>query len=135
MCRTYPIGFNSQIFSSQLRRREDLPLAAQHDAYKICPKSQLELSDFALNTPAALMKKNNDLMLNDMRNQAHNQSVLKWNSQPERLTAKIIPFILSVGNNLIGAHKPNKPPIIETATPRLDSAATALKAKSTASKV
>lgn len=132
MCRTYPVGFNHTNFSSQLKRREDLPMASQDDAYKICPKSQLELADFELNNPASLMKKNNDLMLNDIRNQAHNQIVIKWNSQPERLSTKIIPFLLAVGNNLISAYKVNKPPITETniGARRLENAAGALKTKS-----
>ena len=136
MCRTYPIGLNPQNYVSVLKRREDLPTAQQNSVYKICPKEHLELKDFGLDKPGAIAKKSNDLLLNDIRTKAHNEIVLRWNSQPERLLEKLVPFILSVGNSLIQApprpqvQNQTIPPIIQTNTvPNAASATEALKKK------
>jgi Fe-S-cluster containining protein len=129
MCRTYPIGFNPNTNTSLLRRRENLPNAAEKAAYQICPKEQLELTDFGLTKPETIMKKNDELLLSDARTHAHNEAVTRWNSQPERSIDKVVSFILGIGNSLIASYQAPKmqaPPIIETSIPQ---AAKALKKK------
>ncbi len=130
MCRTYPIGLNPNTFTSVLKRRENLPQAATQEAYQICPKQELDLKDFGLEGSAAILKKNNDLLLNHVRTEAHNEAVLRWNSQPERLIEKVVPFMLSLGNASIGVYKEPQqniqaPPIIQT-TNQVQGAAQAL---------
>lgn len=101
MCRTYPIGLNPDSFQSMLTRREDHKIASQNSALKLCPKEDLTLADFGLDDKNALMNKNNDLLLNEARTKAHNQAVLKWNSQPKRSIKNVIKYFLNIGQNLI----------------------------------
>jgi hypothetical protein len=132
MCRTYPIGLNPSTYTSILKRRENLPMAAQNEGYQICPKDNLEMTDFGLDTAQACMQKNNDLLLSDARTRAHNEAVIRWNSQQERLIEKVVPFFMSVGNSMITSFKAPSggPPIIDTsAPPRMNLAAEALRKK------
>jgi Fe-S-cluster containining protein len=123
MCRTYPIGLNTETYQSFLIRREDAPQAAKNKALHLCPKSELSLQDFGLDNQDAYMNKMNEVLLNEARNQAHNQAVQKWNSQPKRSVKNVIPFIQKVGKTSIlvksqvQVNKPNlTPEIISSAS-------------------
>ncbi|MDJ0625902.1 MAG: hypothetical protein QNJ31_06005 [Candidatus Caenarcaniphilales bacterium] len=123
MCRTYPIAHNPNSKISVLKKRENLPQSNEKEAYQICPKQTLELEDFDLTDSKSVTKKYNDLLLNEGRTQAHNEVALKWNSQPERLIEKVIPFISTMVNSSIvkfqgPQNKTSTPPIISTNTPQ-----------------
>jgi Fe-S-cluster containining protein len=119
MCRTYPIAFNPNAKNAVLRRRENLPQASLHEGYQICPKQVLQLSDFGLSDFKDLMKKNNELFLNDARQAGHNQIVLKWNSQIDRKIENIVPFIMNEARQVISAFIP---PIMQASKPKLPDA-------------
>jgi len=105
MCRTYPIAFNPHTYQSVLKRRDNSPQANQNKAYNLCPKQNVELSDFGLDEAGAYLSKVNDLMLNDIRTRSHNEAALKWNSQPVRLIKNVINYFLSLQKDLIVDHR------------------------------
>ncbi len=127
MCRTYPIGYNHQNNRSVLSRRKEI---SEHPALQICPKQNLDLTDFGLNQADAFMKRNDDLLLLHARTLGHNEEVLRWNSLQERPVEKIVPFMLQFGSSMILVQKPKEtnqakpvvppvnsanPPVVETA--------------------
>ncbi len=106
MCRTYPIVFNEDSYRSVLKRRTDPSKSKEKNVYKICPKNELEISDFGTQDISWMMQKQNEIFLSHMRTNAHNQLALRWNSQPERKYDKVISFMISAVKDLIIEHKP-----------------------------
>lgn len=125
MCRTYPIAFNPLTYQSVLKRRENGPQAAQSNVFNLCPKQNVELSDFGLDDPTAYLHKTDELMLNDIRTRSHNEAVVKWNSQPVRSIKQVINYFMSMQKDLIIDHRVlNKqqqahPVVIQGATPSI----------------
>jgi Fe-S-cluster containining protein len=101
MCRTYPIGLNTETYQSILARREDQAAANTNKALSLCPKSNLSLEDFGLQDQNAYMNKMNDLLLSESRTQAHNQAVMKWNSQTKRPLKRVLNFFQNIQKTLI----------------------------------
>ncbi|MDX1917640.1 MAG: hypothetical protein SFT81_00650 [Candidatus Caenarcaniphilales bacterium] len=106
MCRTYPIAFNPNLQRSFIQKREDNPKAADDKVLKICPKPTVGLADFGITDQKTMLRKNDEALLNHARTLAHNESVLRWNSQPEREIKNVVPYMLNVGKLAIAEMKP-----------------------------
>jgi len=134
VCMNYPIAFNPHTWTSQLRRRENLPQASIYEGYQICPKQVLSLNDFGINDPASIMKSNDNLLLGDARVQAHNHIAMRWNLQADRLIENIVPYIIQSTNSSITEFIPAAQPVVKMPQkaareelPRMDGALNTLK--------
>lgn len=135
VCSNYPMAFNPNTFTSQLKRRDSLPQAAAYEGYQICPKQVLQLSDFGINGSPEIMAANNQLLLGNARIQAHNEIATKWNSQSDRMIENVVAFILSNCNSSVAAFMPPVQAIAVNTqeavlSNKMDSAFNALKARS-----